>query len=59
MPIYLANNFSDYLFHPESGQLGYESLTGPKRLDLNQGTHASGEGFGLIGLGERHLEKHA
>lgn len=50
VPIYLANNFSDYLFHPNQVMRFYESLTGPKRLDLNQGTHASGEGFGLIGL---------
>ncbi len=50
VPIYLANNFSDYLFHPNQVMRFYDSLTGPKRLDLNQGTHASGEGFGLIGL---------
>lgn len=49
-PVYLANNFGDNLFQPNNLLKFYSQITGPKRLDLNQGTHASGEGFGLVGL---------
>ncbi|TQV74740.1 prolyl oligopeptidase family serine peptidase [Aliikangiella marina] len=49
-PVYLANNFGDNLFQPNNLLKFYQQLTGPKRIDLNQGTHASGEGFGLVGL---------
>lgn len=49
-PVYLANNFGDNLFQPNNLLKFYAGLNVPKRLDLNQGTHASGEGFGLVGL---------
>lgn len=49
-PVYLANNFGDNLFQPNNLLKFFSQLTVPKRLDLNQGTHASGEGLGLIGL---------
>jgi predicted acyl esterase len=49
-PVYLANNFGDNLFQPNNLLKFYSQLTVPKRIDLNQGTHASGEGFGLVGL---------
>ena len=49
-PVYVANNFGDNLFQPNSLMKYFEQLTGPKRMDLNQGTHASGEGLGLLGL---------
>jgi predicted acyl esterase len=49
-PVYLANNFGDNLFQPNNLLKFYSALTVPKRLDLNQGTHATGEGFGLVGL---------
>ncbi len=49
-PVYLANNFGDNLFQPNNIVKLFQNLTVPKRLDLNQGTHASAEGFGLIGL---------
>lgn len=49
-PVYLANNFGDNLFQPNNILKLFQSLTVPKRIDLNQGTHASAEGFGLIGL---------
>ena len=49
-PVYLANNFGDNLFQPNNLLKFYQSLTVPKKLDLNQGTHASAEGFGLVGL---------
>ena len=40
VPIYMANNFGDNLFQPNSVLKFYQQLTGPKRLDLSQGTHA-------------------
>jgi len=49
-PVYIANNFGDNLFTPNNAWNYFNKLTVPKRLDLNQGSHASGEGFGLIGL---------
>ncbi|MCW8997274.1 MAG: prolyl oligopeptidase family serine peptidase, partial [Kangiellaceae bacterium] len=49
-PVYLANNFGDNLFQLNNLLKFYKQLTGPKKIDLNQGTHASGEGFGLVGL---------
>ncbi|ARU55042.1 acyl esterase [Oleiphilus messinensis] len=49
-PVYLANNFADHLFNVNQIMKFYQQLDVPKRLDINQGTHASGEGFGLIGL---------
>lgn len=49
-PVYIANSFGDNLFQPNNILKFFSALTGPKRIDLNQGTHASAEGFGLIGL---------
>ncbi|NVJ60247.1 MAG: CocE/NonD family hydrolase [Gammaproteobacteria bacterium] len=49
-PVYLSNNFGDNLFQPNNLMKFYEKLTVPKRLDLSQGTHASAEGFGMVGL---------
>lgn len=49
-PVYLANSFGDNLFQPNNILNFFSALTGPKRIDLNQGTHASAEGFGLVGL---------
>ncbi|WP_144391573.1 CocE/NonD family hydrolase [Pleionea sediminis] len=49
-PVYLANNFGDNLFQPNNILRLFEDLTVPKRLDLNQGSHASAEGFGLVSL---------
>jgi predicted acyl esterase len=49
-PVYIANNFGDNLFTPNNVWKYFDKLTVPKRLDLNQGAHATGEVFGLIGL---------
>ncbi|MDG9668002.1 acyl esterase [Hahella sp. CR1] len=49
-PVYLANSFGDNLFQPNNLLRFFEQLSGPKRLDLNQGTHASAEGLGLLGI---------
>ncbi len=49
-PVYLSNNFQDLLFNPNQILDFYESLTVPKRMDLNQGIHASAEATGLFGL---------
>ena len=49
-PVYIANNFGDNLFTPNNVWNFYNKLTVPKRLDLNQGAHATGEVFGLVGV---------
>jgi predicted acyl esterase len=49
-PVYIANNFGDNLFTPNNVWKFYDQLSGPKRLDLNQGAHATGEVFGLVGV---------
>lgn len=49
-PLYMSNNMQDFLFN-SNGVLDYFSgLTVPKKLDLNEGVHASAEGTGLFGL---------
>ncbi len=47
-PVFIANNFGDNLFQPNPIIKYYEKLKGPKRLELNQGTHTTGEGIGLF-----------
>ena len=47
VPVYLANNFGDNLFQPNSVLALYRALEGPKKLDLSQGTHAVGEVLGM------------
>lgn len=50
-PVYIAQNFSDYLFTANSVIDFFNGLTvDHKRLDLNLGTHATGEITGLLGL---------
>lgn len=49
-PVYLSNNLSDELFTSNSAIEMFSQLTGPRRLDLNQGIHASAEAAGLAGL---------
>ena len=53
-PIYLIQNFQDELFHPNSVLEFYNRLKGPKRIDLNKGTHGSAELSGILGL-KNHL----
>lgn len=57
-PIYLIQNFQDELFQPNSVLEFYSKLKGPKRIDLNRGTHASAEMTGILGL-KNHLWKQA
>ncbi|APR86993.1 Methionine ABC transporter ATP-binding protein [Minicystis rosea] len=49
-PVYISNNFNDELFKPNSSLKMYSLLTGPKRIDVNQGIHISAEATGLLGL---------
>lgn len=49
-PVYISNNFSDELFQPNAMLNFFTQLKVPKKMDLNQGIHASGELTGLIGL---------
>ncbi len=48
-PVYISNNFSDNLFQPNAILDFYKRLTSPKKLDLNQGIHATAEIGGLLG----------
>jgi len=57
-PIYLIQNFQDELFQPNAILDFYAKLEGPKRIDLNMGTHASAEISGILGL-QNHLWKQA
>lgn len=50
VPIYLSHNFRDELFEPNASMRFYSALTGPKKLDLNLGNHATAELGGLLGL---------
>ncbi|GAB4566737.1 MAG: CocE/NonD family hydrolase [Haliangiales bacterium] len=49
-PVYLSSNLSDTLFNPNQMLDFFERLSVPKRLDLNQGTHATAELLGLLGF---------
>lgn len=49
-PVYISNNLSDTLFNPNQILDFYQRLSVPKRLELNQGTHATAEVPGVIGL---------
>ncbi|MFO1526307.1 MAG: CocE/NonD family hydrolase C-terminal non-catalytic domain-containing protein [Turneriella sp.] len=46
----MCNNFSDLCFNPNQALDFFEQLTVPKRLDMNQGIHASAGRQGLFGL---------
>ncbi len=48
--IMLGNAWGDSLFPPGQYAKFYERLTGPKRLELRPGDHATAEGTGLLGL---------
>ena len=48
--IMLANAWGDSIFPPNQYADFYEKLTGPKRLELRPGDHATAEGSGLLGL---------
>ena len=50
-PVYLSHNFSDYMFISNANMDFYTRLTVPKKMDLNQGIHASAEAGGLLGAG--------
>ncbi|MFE7116653.1 CocE/NonD family hydrolase [Streptomyces sp. NPDC057654] len=48
--IMLGNAWGDTIFPPNQYARFYERLTGPKRLELRPGDHATAEGLGLLGL---------
>ncbi|OAH11533.1 alpha/beta fold hydrolase [Streptomyces jeddahensis] len=48
--IMLANAWGDTIFPPNQYASFYEKLTGPKRLELRPGDHATAEATGLLGL---------
>ncbi|MBW0432057.1 esterase [Leptospira yasudae] len=49
-PVYISSNFEDFLFHPNQMLDYFASLSVPKKLDLNEGIHATAEIGGVIGL---------
>jgi len=50
-PVYMGHNFGDHLFRPDIAIDYFNKLTvDHKRLDMNQGTHGTGEAFGVLGL---------
>ncbi|GHJ32189.1 hypothetical protein TPA0910_66220 [Streptomyces hygroscopicus subsp. sporocinereus] len=48
--IMLGNSWGDSIFPPNTYADFFEKLTGPKRLELRPGDHATGELTGLLGL---------
>ncbi|MFD9338842.1 CocE/NonD family hydrolase [Streptomyces sp. NPDC060028] len=48
--IMLGNAWGDTIFPPNQYAKFFEKLTGPKRLELRPGDHATAEGTGLLGL---------
>ncbi|MFD7460864.1 MULTISPECIES: CocE/NonD family hydrolase [unclassified Streptomyces] len=48
--VMLANAWGDTIFPPNQYADFYEKLTGPKRLQLRPGDHATAEATGLLGL---------
>ncbi|MEV7726188.1 alpha/beta fold hydrolase [Streptomyces sp. NPDC087917] len=48
--IMLGNAWGDTIFPPNQYASFFEKLTGPKRLELRPGDHATAEGTGLLGL---------
>lgn len=56
-PVYIANNLGDNLFQPNNVIRYFKKLTSPKILDLNQGTHATGELSGLFTFGNYTFKK--
>lgn len=49
-PVYISNNSQDNLFQPNQILPYFEQLTVPKKLDLNNGIHATAEIGGVLGL---------
>lgn len=49
-PVYIANNFGDNLFQPNPLIKFFNKIRAPKVLDLSQGSHATAEVPGLLGL---------
>ncbi|MGW1035543.1 alpha/beta fold hydrolase [Streptomyces antibioticus] len=48
--VLLANGWGDTIFPPNQSVALYEKLTGPKRLELRPGDHATAELTGLFGM---------
>ncbi|MEU9236900.1 CocE/NonD family hydrolase [Streptomyces subrutilus] len=48
--VFLGNAWGDTLFPPNQYTRFFERLTGPKRLELRPGDHATAEATGLFGL---------
>ena len=53
--VYIAQNWGDNLFQVNSVLDMFAALSGPKHIDLQAGTHAGPELFGMIGGGDTHV----
>lgn len=53
--VYIAQNWGDNLFQPNSVVELFSALTVPKHIDLQPGTHAGTEIGGLLGDGNIHV----
>ncbi len=49
-PVYISNNSQDNLFQPNQVLDYFQRLTVPKKLDLNNGIHATAEIGGILGI---------
>lgn len=47
-PVFISKNFQDDMFTPNSSMAMFSALSGPKKLHLNQGIHASAEIMGAL-----------
>lgn len=47
-PVFLSKNYQDDMFTPNSSMAMFAALSGPKRLHLNMGIHASSELMGAL-----------
>jgi hypothetical protein len=58
VPMMMSSNFLDHLFRPQYMMGFFDLLTSPKKLLLNQGTHALPEGMGIL-LHDNYIWSHA
>lgn len=53
VPVFLSNGYGETLFPPNQLLAHFTGLTGPKRLDLSIGDHATANATGLLGVPSR------
>jgi putative CocE/NonD family hydrolase len=53
VPVFISNGYGETLFPPNQLLAHFAELTGPKRLDLSIGDHATANATGLLGVPSR------